>query len=151
MIRELKLTNIEMDSGEKNIIAQNVQGKILKVLFKPSTGNHGVRLRIFTKEGEQVMDVTQEGVYYPRSNVSSEKMLGYTYAPEGDHKDYYYINEALFFNLTTQTDFEGFVVDELVLIYEDTRNLRQINLLSQILQRISLNQIPIEELENGRR
>ena len=62
MIKELKLENIEIEDGEKNIVAQSGQGKILKVLFNPTEVNSGVRLRIFTKEGEMILNVTQGGL-----------------------------------------------------------------------------------------
>ncbi len=122
MIKELKLENIEISNGEKNIVAQNAEGKILKVLFNPAEGNHGVKLRIFTKEGEEIMGVTQKGLYYPRSNVSSEKMLDQAFAPAGDNKDYYYFNKGLLFNITTSNQtFSGKVIDRLILVYEDGR------------------------------
>ena len=118
----MKIENIEISDGEKNIVAQNAEGKILKVLFNPSEGNHGVRLRIFTKEGEKILEVTQKGLYYPRSNVSSEKMLDYAFSSAGDNKDYYYFNKGLLFNITTTNPyFEGIVIDRLILVYDDGR------------------------------
>ncbi len=155
MIRELNLDNIEINNGERNILAHNIQGKILKVLFNPSTGNHGVRLRIFTKEGELIMDVTQQGLYYPRANVSSEKMVGDAFSHEGDYKDYYYFNKELLFNITTsEPNFEGVVIDKLVLMYEETESQTVIS--ARILQEIAnLKQEIInskqEEFESGRR
>ena len=135
MIRELKLDNIEISNGERNIVAHNIQGNILKVLFNPAEGNHGVRLKIFTKEGELIMDVTQKGLYYPRANVSSEKKTGQAFSHEGDHKDYYYFNKELLFNITTsKPNFEGVVIDRLVLIYEDTGSQTVIS--ARILQEI---------------
>lgn len=119
MIRELKLMNIEISDGEKNIVG-NGQGKILKILFNPSTGNHGVRLRIFTREGEMILNVTQGGLYYPRSNVSSEKREDYAFSREGDEKDYYYFNGGLLFSITANENFEGIVIDKLVLMYQDS-------------------------------
>ena len=152
MIKELRLENIEIEDGEKNIVAQNIQGRILKVLFVPSEANSGVELRIFTKEGEKVMAVTQEGLYYPRANVSSEKMLDYTFSPAGDDKDYYYFNKELLFNITTsKSNFEGIVIDKLVLIYETKESkMQQMQtvLLSRMLQEIiNLKQ---REFEDGR-
>lgn len=137
----MKLENIEISDGEKNIIAQNAQGKILKVLFNPTDTNSGVRLRIFTKEGEMILNVTQGGLYYPRANVSSEKMLEYSFSPVGDDKDYYYFNEELLFNITTsEPNFEGVVIDRLILIYqEDQKNTKQTQMmfsLMMILQEI---------------
>ncbi len=134
MIKEMKLENIEISDGEKNIVAQNAEGKILKVLFNPSEANSGVRLRIFTKEGEMIMDVTQKGLYYPRANVSSEKMLSYGFSSGGDNKDYYYFNKGLLFNITTSNPtFEGIVIDRIILIYQTTI---QKSLLPKILQEL---------------
>ncbi|KKL16099.1 hypothetical protein LCGC14_2499000 [marine sediment metagenome] len=153
MIKEMKIENIEISDGEKNIVAQNVQGKILKVLFIPAKGNHGVRLRIFTKEGELVMDVTQKGLYYPRANVSSEKMLTSAFSHEGYYKDYYYFNKELLFNITTsEPNFEGIVIDKLVLIYEEaTSKIQQMQMviLSRILQEIINSKQ--EEFESDRK
>ena len=133
MIKELRLENIEIENGEKNIVAQNVEGKILKVLFNPSGEN--VRLRIFTKEGEKILDVTQKGLYYPRANVSSEKMLTTTFSHEGDNKDYYYFNRGLLFNITTTNpEYEGIAINRIILIYQETK--MQISFLSRILQEI---------------
>ena len=94
----------------------------MKVLFNPSGEN--VRLRIFTKEGEKILDVTQKGLYYPRANISSEKMLTNTFSHEGDHKDYYYFKDGLLFNITESESFEGIIIDELVLMYLDIRQPR---------------------------
>ena len=133
MIKEMKLQNIEIEDGEKNMIAQNIQGKILKVLFNPTNVNSGVRLRIFTREGEMILDITQEGLYYPRANVSSEKVVVDTFSPVGDDKDYYYFNKELLFNITTETDFEGIVIDELTLIYEETTKDTQTQMFPLIM------------------
>ena len=148
MIKELILENIEISDGEKNIVAQNIQGKILKVLFNPSGEN--VRLRIFTKEGEKILDVTQKGLYYPRANISSEKMLTNTFSHEGDDKDYYYFNKGLLFNITTSNpEFEGIAIDRIILIYQETNTRMQISFLSRILQEIvRYNQ---RDFEDGRR
>lgn len=147
MIKELILENIEIEDGEKNIVAQNIQGKILKVLFNPSGEN--VRLRIFTKEGEKILDVTQKGLYYPRANISSEKMLTSTFSHEGDYKDYYYFNKGLLFNITTSNpEFEGIAIDRIILIYQETNIRMQVSLLSRILQEIArYNQQ--RDFENG--
>ena len=150
MIKELILENVEISDGEKNIVAQNMEGKILKVLFIPSGEN--IRLRIFTKEGEKIIDVTQKGLYYPRANVSSEKMLVNTFSHEGDDKDYYYFNKGLLFNITiSNPEFEGIAISRLVLIYEETDikvQRIQTMFLSKILQElIKYNQ---GDFENGR-
>ena len=139
MIKEMKLMNIEIEDGEKNIVRQRVQGKILKVLFHPSTGNHGVRLKIFTKEGELVLNVTQKGLYYPRANVSSEKCEDYAFARETDRKDYYYFNKGLLFNITANPNFEGVVIDRLILMYQDSSigQQKQMIPLMRILQEIA--------------
>lgn len=138
MIKEMKLENIEVEGGEKNIVAQSGQGKILKVLFNPTKVNSGVRLRIFTKEGEMVMNVTQKGLYYPRANVSSEKNLDYGFARETDRKDYYYFKDGLLFNITTNDTFEGVAVDELVLMYLDIRPItNQMTSLTMAVQEIA--------------
>jgi len=141
MIKELRLENIEIEDGEKNIVAQNIQGKILKVLFNPANVNSEVRLRIFTKEGEMILNVTQRGLYYPRANVSSEKMLDYTFSPRGDDKDYYYFNGELLFNITTSNpNVEGIIINKLVLIYEGSNfqkiHQAQMSSLIVILQEI---------------
>ena len=119
----MKLEDIEIQGGEKNIVSQNAIGKVLKVLFEPTDANSGVRLRIFTKEGEQILDIKQKGLYYPRANVSSEKMLINTFAPAGDNKDYYYFTKGLLFNITTaNSSFEGIVIDRLILVYDNGRS-----------------------------
>ena len=125
----------------------------MKVLFNPTEANSGVRLRIFTKEGEMIMDVTQKGLYYPRANVSSEKMLINTFSPAGDNKDYYYFNRGLLFNITTTNpNFEGVVIDRLILVYQTTIQAQVIPLLPRILQELVKNNIFTEEgLEDGRR
>ena len=119
MIKEMKLMNIEIEGGEKNILAQSGQGKILKILFNPTDVNSGIRLKIFTKEGEMVLNVTQKGLYYPRANVSSEKSEDYAFTRESDNKDYYYFKDGLLFNITASESFEGIIIDELVLMYLD--------------------------------
>ena len=151
MIKEIKMENIEISNGEKNLVALNMEGKILKVLFIPSGEN--IRLRIFTKEGEKIIDVTQEGLYYPRANVSSEKMLANTFSPEGDDKDYYYFNKGLLFNITTSNpEFEGVAIDRLILIYQETNVKMQISFLSRILQEIVRynQQKTFEAVQDGR-
>lgn len=156
MIRELKLENIEISDGEKNIIAQNVQGKILKVLFNPANVNSEVRLRIFTKEGEMVLNVTQEGLYYPRANVSSEKTSTGAISFLGDNKDYYYFNGELLFNITTSNpNVEGIIINKLVLIYEGISNFQkthqaQMSSLIVILQEI-IRQNQEGDFDAGRR
>ncbi|KKN11417.1 hypothetical protein LCGC14_1026720 [marine sediment metagenome] len=148
MIKEMKIENIEISEGEKNIVAQNAGGKILKVLFNPTEANSGVRLRIFTKEGEMIMDVIQEGLYYPRANVSSEKMLVNTFSPAGDNKDYYYFNRGLLFNITTTNpNFEGVVIDRIILIYQATTTQQeQGTFLPRILQEL----VKHNQREDGR-
>ena len=96
------------------------------------------------------MDVTQKGLYYPRANVSSEKMRGEAFSQEGDYKDYYYFNKELLFNITTsEPNFEGIVIDNLVLIYEETKT--QNILLAKMLQElITIKQREIT-FEDGRR
>ena len=146
MIKELILENVEISNGEKNIVAQNMEGKILKVLFNPSGEN--VRLRIFTKEGEKILDVTQKGLYYPRANISSEKMLTNTFSHEGDDKDYYYFNKGLLFNITANPNFEGVVIDRLILMYQDSSigQQKQMIPLMRILQEIARQ----NQRDNGR-
>ncbi|MCP6727457.1 MAG: hypothetical protein KJI69_05610 [Patescibacteria group bacterium] len=152
MIKEIKLENIEISDGEKNIVAQNIQGKILKVLFNPANVNSEVRLRIFTKEGEMVLNVTQKGLYYPRANVSSEKMSTGAISFLGDSKDYYYFNGELLFNITTSNpNVEGIIINKLVLIYEASNfqktHQAQMFSLIMILQEI-IRQNQQEDLED---
>ena len=141
MIKEMKLMNVEIEGGEKNIVAQNSQGKILKILFNPTNVNSGVRLKIFTKEGEMILNVTQKGLYYPRANISSEKSEDYAFAREADRKDYYYFKDRLLFNITANEEFEGIVIDELVLMYLDIRpvnNRNEIISLTMAVQEIAI-------------
>ena len=162
MIKELKLENIEIEDGEKNIVAQSGQGKILKVLFNPTNVNSGVRLRIFTKEGEMILNVTQKGLYYPRSNVSSEKNEDYAFTRETDKKDYYYFSGELLFNITTSENFEGVVIDKLVLIYLDSNpgNVQQkimfnlMGILQEIIRQNQQRDLDVgqnQQRDNGRR
>lgn len=116
------LENVEIEKGqiEKNIVAKNVKGKILKIKYEPNDEQTKVRFRLFTKEGEEIMNVTGKGVYYPRANISQQKMVdNMSMSLSGDSSDYFYFNEGLLLNFSTDNiNFEGLIVKRLIIIYD---------------------------------
>ncbi len=119
MIKQILIKNIEIDGTENNLVVSNVSGKILKVLYKPRKAEAEVTLKILTKENEEVMNVSKSGVYYPRANVSSQKMDVDSVDLSGDKTDYFYFYEMLFFNISTNSSIKDIVVEKIVVIYEE--------------------------------
>lgn len=121
MIKEIILENIKIDGTEKSLMKTKISGKILKVLYQPVINlNVETTFKLFTKENEQVLNVKEEGVYYPRANISTQKMDIDSVDLSGDKTDYFYFNKFLIFKFLTNTEVEDkVVVDKVVIIYEE--------------------------------
>ena len=120
MIKEIVLEDVRLlkDEFEKNIVAKNVQGKILKILYEPIEEN--VRFKLFSKEGEEIMNVTKEGLYYPRANISQQRDIENTAIDlEGDKTDYFYFNDGLLFNFSTENmNYSGKLIKRVIIVYD---------------------------------
>ena len=119
MIKQIILENIEIDGTENNLVVSNVSGKIVKVLYKPRKVEAEVNLKILTKEGEEVMSVSDMGVYYPRANISTQKKGVNSIDMSGDKTDYFYFYDKLFLNISTNNSIQDTVVEKIVIIYEE--------------------------------
>jgi hypothetical protein len=120
MIKELLIENIEIEDTENSFAINNISGKVLKILYKPTKENDSkITFKLFTKEGEQIVNISDEGVYYPRANVSSQKMEVDSVDMSGDKTDYYYFYQKLFFNFVSDSPVNGKVVDRITIIYEE--------------------------------
>ena len=121
MIKEITLKDIEIgQESNKDIIKKNVSGKILKIQVVVGEVNAGMNLKILTREGETVLNVSGSGVYYPRSNISSQKLMEGSINMEGDKMDYYYFYNGLLFNITkSNPKFEGVIIERVTILYDD--------------------------------
>ena len=121
MIKDITIKDIEIgEELENNIISKSVSGKILKIHLITGEANSGVNIKIMTKEGELVLNTPESGVYYPRSNVSTQKMIEGAFNLEGEKMDYFYFNKRLLFNITkSNPEFEGIVIKKLTILYDD--------------------------------
>lgn len=121
MIKEILLENVELKEGEieKNIIKKNVSGKILKILYEPIE-EEKVRFKVFTKEGEEVMNIIEKGVYYPRANISQQKLIDNSSIDlEGDRIDYFYFNKGLLFNFSVDNvNYSGKIIKKVIILYD---------------------------------
>lgn len=116
MIKDILLENVSLSEGEfeKNIVAKNISGKILKILFEPT---NGVRFKLFTKEGEEILDVKTKGVYYPRANISQQKM-DKSAIDSSDKTDYFYFTEGLLLNFSVENmNFAGLIIKKVIITY----------------------------------
>lgn len=120
MIQEITLNNISIKNGEsKEFKATGYSGKILKVLYEPVEGLE-VTFKMFTKEGEEIMNVSEKGVYYPRVDISNQKYRESAIVNmEQGQTDYFYFYESLFFEFSVNNpNYSGEIVKKVVLIYD---------------------------------
>lgn len=121
MIKEITLNNIELEGIEKELSLQNISGKILKIFYKPVQDIGEINLTILTREGEELINTSEPGLYYPRANISAEKNLVGSIDVQGtDRFDYYYFNRFLLFRISSNNPLKKqVVINKIIIIYEE--------------------------------
>ena len=75
MLKEMSLENIKVEEDLSKSLLKSGQGKILKVSVEFGENlDTEARLRISTKEGEEILNVDSnriKEIYYPRSNITT--------------------------------------------------------------------------------
>ena len=123
MIKDLIIENIKIESGktETLFVKRNISGKILKIAYRISPeAISKPKLQIFTREGEEILGVDETGVYYPRANISSQKMQTNAVGYLGDKFDYFYFTKGLLFKVVKNSPVdEDVIIDKIIVVYED--------------------------------
>lgn len=116
MLKTIILENVSIDEFERKFTGQG-SGKILScyVDLEP-----GIDLTIVTSLGEEILSVKENGVYYPRANISSEKNRKDTLTGEVQTIDYYYFIDELLIELNSEGEGDGKIaLKKLVILFDD--------------------------------
>ncbi len=120
MIRQINYEDVTVgEDGEKFQV--EASGKILsiKVVLE-----QGVDIVIVTPLGEEILKVKNDGVYYPRSNISAEKNKANPLTGEVQTLDYYYFSNFLLIELNSEGEMTDEVaLKELSIVYDDMQSL----------------------------
>ena len=120
MIKKITLGPMSIEEFSRNLSVP-ASGKILTVSVKLK---EPIKLSIVTALNEEVLSVKDDGVYYPRQNISSRKDTTNELVGEVQESDYFYFSDELLIELYADTNVGGKVVlDELVILYDDMEHL----------------------------
>ena len=115
MIKRITLKDISIEEFERKFSGEG-NGKILSISVELEKDVH---ISVITNLNEEVLSVEESGVYYPRSNISSEKNRKDTLTGEVQTLDYHYF-DGLLIEITSETDRQGEIaLKELVILYDD--------------------------------
>jgi len=117
-------SDIEKDQLSKSLLIPG-SGKILKVAVRFEDDlDTGVTLRISTKEGEEIINVKSDKpneIYYPRSNITTQRYNENTMLEESQTSlDYYFFSGGLLFTIEKDNaSSEMKLIRKIVLLYDD--------------------------------
>lgn len=116
MIKQIILKDIQIEEFSREFTSP-ATGKILTVSVKLQKG---ISVSIITNLNETVLHVKEDGVYYPRQNISSRKDNNNELTGEVQESDYFYFIDNLFIEITSDTDMKGKIaLNELIILYDD--------------------------------
>ncbi len=119
MIKQIELRDKSIEETKRNFSAEG-SGKILNILVELEPG---VSVSVVTSLGEEVLNVNTSAVYYPRSNISSQRDKDNALTGEVQTIDYYYF-DGLLIELESEGEMDGKVaLRKLIILYDDMKNL----------------------------
>ena len=125
MLKEMSLENIKVEEDLSKSLLMSGKGKILKVLIEFDEDlDTEVRLRISTKEGEEILNVDSnriKEIYYPRSNITTLRYNPNSLMEENQTSlDYFYFFGGLLFIIEKDNASSKMVlIKKVVLLYDD--------------------------------
>ena len=114
MIKQIILRDERIEEISKQLSLE-ASGKILTISVKLE---QGITCSIATSLNEEVLDVKEDGIYYPRANISSRKELNNELSGEVQESDYYYFKDLLI-ELESESEMDGIALKELIILYDD--------------------------------
>ena len=115
MIQKIILKDVTIQEFEKRLSVE-ASGRILSVSVKLESG---VNVSIITSIGEEILNVSENGVYYPRANISARKEKDNPLTGEVQESDYYYFTDELLIEINSEGEMNGVALNELIILYDD--------------------------------
>ena len=116
MIQLISLEDIDVEELIKEFTTEG-EGKVLKIFIDLDSK---AKIEIFTSENERVLSVDENGTYYPRANITSQKYTEDPLSVEGETKFDYYYFKGLFIIIEKETN-EPLKINRLSILYDDLR------------------------------
>ncbi len=114
MIKQITLKDEKIKEYTKELSVKG-SGRILTISVKLEPG---IKCSIITGLNEEVISVKEDGIYYPRVNISSRKNKNNDLAGEVQESDYYYFKDLLI-ELESEVEMDGIALKELIILYDD--------------------------------
>lgn len=114
MIKQIILKDEKIKEFNKELSVKG-SGRILTISVKLEKG---IKCSIVTGLNEEVISVKDDGVYYPRVNISSRKNKNNELTGEVQESDYYYFKDLLI-ELESEVEMDGIALKELIILYDD--------------------------------
>ncbi len=114
MIKQITFKDEKIGEFSRELSLE-ASGRILTISVKLE---QGIKCSIVTGLGEEVISVKEDGVYYPRVNISSRKESNNELTGEVQESDYYYFKDLLI-ELESDTEMNGIALKELVILYDE--------------------------------
>ena len=116
MIQKIVLNDVTIEEFERKFSSEG-SGKILTIKAELEPG---IDLTIVTSLGEEVLNVKESGVYYPRANISARKEKENPLTGEVMESDYFYFTDELLIELNSEGQMNGkLALRELIILYDD--------------------------------
>ena len=114
MIKEFSFKNIKIKEFNKQLSVKG-SGRILTIKIKLE---NGISCSVVTGLNEEILSVKEDGIYYPRANISSGKYVNNPLTGEVQESDYYYFKDLLI-ELESETEMDGIALKELIILYDE--------------------------------
>ncbi len=114
MIKQITLKDQKIKEYTKELSVKG-SGRILTISVKLEPG---IKCSIVTSLNEEVISVKEDGIYYPRVNISSRKNKNNDLVGEVQESDYYYFKDLLI-ELESEVEMDGIALKELIILYDD--------------------------------
>lgn len=116
MIHKILLENISIEEFERSF-SSPINGKILTVKVELE---NGIDISIVSSLGEEIINVKDSGIYYPRNDITSRKYRDETLTGEVKEHDYFYVEGEILIELNAEGKMNGgLALKELIILYDD--------------------------------
>ena len=123
MIHKILLQNVSIEEFESKFTSQ-VSGRILTIKVELESG---VTLSIVSDLGEEIINVKDSGIYYPRNDITARKYRDETLTGEVKEHDYFYVTESLLIELSADRQMNGeLALKELIILYDDMQSVQSL-------------------------
>ena len=114
MIKQIILKDEKIKELTKELSVKG-SGRILTISVKLE---RGITCSIITSLNEEIISVKDDGVYYPRANITSRKSKNNELTGEVQESDYYYFKDLLI-ELESEVVMNGIALKELIILYDE--------------------------------